>query len=420
MPSRDPKTALRLAAVTLLGATVVLAQAVWLPMVLDVGNVEAIVERDWIAFYRTGQRLVQGQSELIYTWQADGGTGPDLDSGLFFLYPPFLAWLTIPLGYLGTVAGYLACVAAVFVGISTSFAGLLVLFRITAAQRLLSALALLGSVPWNAAVFLGHLGTLLFLPPVLALRAWAGGRPVLAGAFLGLLLAKPNLGLPVLALLVVARHWRLAAGAALAGTGMVVASLPLGGRLWADWWATMGTHSAMVADTIPVHKQATLLAAMRSLTGLPASHPLVVALWVSAAGLLAAWTARHWFRLGRDPEAFPRLLAVSLLAILVTNPYAYVYDLLLLAPAALLLWTRPGAWRHRTARRWGMGMTVAAYCLIYAQFLGFLPETLSLIGLPLAVWLVLELRELEGDIGPAALAGDTGGGGVPPIPPAPA
>jgi len=420
MSSTHPQRIRRLAVVAVLAATVVLAQVAWLPMVLDTGDVAALTVRDWIAFYRTGQRLVQGDPGLIYTWPADGGPGPDLESGFFFLYPPFFAWITVPLGYLGTVAGYAACVAAVFLGTSGAFAGLLVLFRTTAAQRLLSALALAGSAPWNTAVFLGHLGTLLFVPPVLALWAWARGRPLLAGAALGLLLAKPNLGLPLLAFLAVGGRWRAAGGAVLAGLGLVVASLPLGGRLWADWWASMGAHGAMVADTIPVYKQATLLAALRSFTGLPGSHPLVLALWVPAAGLLVAWTARHWFRLGRRADAFPRLLGVSFLAILVANPYAYVYDLLLLAPAALFLWTRPGGWRHRAARRWGMGMTVAAYYLIYAQFLGLLSETLSLIGVPLAAWLVLELRELEGDPGPAGLSGAPGDTGAPAIPPVPA
>lgn len=384
----------RLAATAVLVCTVILTQALWVGAVLDVGDLEALTQRDWIAFYRTGHRLVSGDLDQIYTFRTDGTTGPDLETGFFFLYPPFVAWVTFPLGFLGIVAGYAACVGAVVTMASSAFAGLLVLLRTTAVQRLLSALVLVGSMPWWGATYLGHLGGGLLLVPALSLWAWSRGRFVLAGACLGTLLAKPNLGLPLIVLLVFGQRWRMVGGALVAGVGLVIASLPLGVGMWGDWWQSIAADASVVSGAMPVFKQHTLLAVLRSATGLPASHPLILGLWVPAAGFFMLWVARLWSRLGRQADAFPRLLGLSLLAILVANPRVYFYDLLLLAPAALLLWTRPEAWRHQTARQWAMGMGVAAYYLLYIQFLGLLPQTFSMVGLPLAIWLVLELREL--------------------------
>lgn len=394
MTSASHKRWIPRVAVAALTATMVLAQMGWTPMIVGSGGSREFTERDWIAFYRAGHRVVDGQTDEIYLRQLEG-LAPGTEDGFYFLYPPFFLWVVLPLGFLGAVAAYAACAAAVLLGTSAAFASLLAVARTTSSQRLLAAVSLVGSAPWNAAVYLGHLGVLLFVPLVMALRSLSRGRLLGAGLFLGVLLAKPNLGLPMLAFLLVGRCWRIAAGAVLAGVGMFLSSLPFGLHLWEDWWQTMGAYGAVVADGVPVHKQATILAVLRSATGLPGSHPLVTVLWVASAGGLLLWTARHWYRLGRSPGAVPRLLAVSILAILVANPYVYTYDLLLLAPAALMLWTAPHAYRRPVARRWGMGMTVAAYYLVYAQLLGLLPKTVTLLGLPLAIWLVLELRELE-------------------------
>ncbi len=394
---------LLLAATAVLACTVILTQALWIGAVLDVDDRAALTQRDWIAFYRTGHRLVSGDLDSIYTFRADGTTGQDLESGFFFLYPPFVAWVTFPLGFLGIVAGYTACVASVLLLVSSGFAGLLVLLRTTAVQRLLATLALVGSMPWWGVTYLGHLGGGLLLAPVSSLWARARNRPVLAGACLGALLAKPNLGLPMVALLVVGRCWRMVGGALLTGAGLVLVSLPLGVGMWADWWQSIAADASVVSDTMPTFKQHTLLAVLRSVTGLPASHPLVLGLWVPAAGFIMLWVASLWSRIGRHAEAFPRLLGISLLAIVVANPRAYFYDLLLLAPAALLLWTRPEAWQRATTRRWAMGMGVVSYYLLYVQFLGVLPQTLSLVGLPLAIWLVLELRDMEPDGGSSSV-----------------
>ena len=389
-PSSNWRTRL---GVALLAGVAVLAQSVWTPLILGLADLTDFTQRDWIQFFRTGNRLREGLTEILYVKDFSGGTLPEFEDRFFFLYPPFMAWLTVPLGYLGPLGAYAACITTVLTTTLLATSGLLAALRTSALQRLMSFLALVGSAPWNAAVFLGHFSSILLVSPALALWAWTRRRPVLAGVSLGVLLTKPNWGLPMLVLLLAGRRWKMVAGFLACGLALVILSLPLGPQLWGDWWQTMSGYRELVAQTTP-RKQFTLLATIRGFTGELGSHPLVLGIWVPLAGIFMTWTAWIWARRSREPELFPRILAVSFLAILTSNPYAYVYDVLLAIPAALVLWTVPTAWAGPTLRRWAKGVSLVAYVLCYVQLLGALGGLGSAVGLALAVWLALELVDL--------------------------
>lgn len=379
-----------------LTVTLIVAEVLWLPLSVRSGQEESLQERDWVVFYWTGNRLADGRTREIYIRDLKDGDRPEFETRLYFLYPPFVVWLTRPLAGLRPSTAYALCVGAVVLATLGAFIGLLTLVPLTGIQRLIGFMALLASFPWNAAVMLGHLGALLILPPVLALAAWKRGRPFAAGCALGLLVAKPNWGIPILGLLILGRQWRSVAGFVTCVVGLALVSVPLGLDLWGDWLQTMDAYGTVVADAIPVAKQATLLAVVRFLFQRPGSDPVVFTVWVLLALLLMGWTARLWYTLapGRC-QYLPRLLGTSLLTTLVANPYAYSYDLLLLVPAALTLWTARGEYLHPVARRWALGVTAAAYWGIYAQLLEVGGEGRSFIGLFLAIWAVVELWELE-------------------------
>ena len=382
--------------VALLTVTLVVAQVIWLPMIAGEAEGLAFDERDWTAFHLTGERLVGGDSREIYIVDYSERDRPEFETGLFFLYPPFTIWATYPLGRVEASRAYELTLTAVALGIMAAFLGILSVTPASPGQRVAALAALTASMPWNAALFLGHLGTLLLLSPVAALLAWRRGRPVWAGVALGLLLAKPNLGLPMLAFLLLARQWRTAAGFGLCAVSLLLVSLPLGPGLWSDWWLTMAGYGALVSDTDSVHKQMTLLSVAMAVWDGPASDPRVLAVWLPAAAALMGWMARLWAILAhRRPDLLPRLLSTSLLALVVANPYAFHYDTLLLLPAAMLLWTNPDAYGRPWWRKGALVATALAYWGIYAQVLQATGSGHSFMALLLTVWLVVELRELE-------------------------
>lgn len=381
--------------VAFLLAVVAFFQVGWFYSVFQTPDPATTALRDWIQFHRTGLRIVSGQPLNIYPVDFSRTDAPEFFDGYYFLYPPFFAWLTLPLAFLSPIGAYLACVTTVVAGTLLAAAGYLTLLGVTARQSARGLLGLMASGPWNGAVILGHLSGLLIVSPALALWAWSSKRPVLTGLALAILLSKPNWGIPVFFLLVTGRLWKQAAGLLLGEILLFFTSLPLGVGLWNAWWETMFGYRAFVTDRTPPWKQATLLATLESLLGRTGSDPIVVGLWISGSLLLFGGTALVWFRLGREWRRFPRLLGVGLLAILVTNPYAYFYDAILATPLALTLWMRPGEYENPTIRRWALGAFGGTYAWMILQYFILMDSVPSLAGLGLGFWLALELLDLR-------------------------
>jgi hypothetical protein len=347
--------------------------------------------RDWIQFHRTAERIVSGRAGDIYPVDFTGDGRPEFTDGFYFMYPPFAAWVTLPLAPLSRWGAYMACVLAVAVGTLLGTLGILQALRATALQRFFAVLGTVASAPWNAAVLLGHLSAWLLLSPSLALLAWARARPGLAGAALALLLAKPNWGLPVLFFLVCGRRWRMVGGFLVGAVALVLLSLPLGPGLWGDWIQTMLGYRALITDGTPPWKQATLFASLQSLTGRPGSDSWVVGAWVAISAPLMGATALAWFRRGNVERDFPKLLGLTLLATLVANPYAYFYDAILIVPNTLILWTQPQLYCRPRLRRLAMTVSGLTWLWMHLQFFVIREGAPSLVGVGLGVWLVLEL-----------------------------
>jgi hypothetical protein len=319
---------------------------------------------------------------------------PEFSDGFFFLYPPPVIWITLPLSLLSRMTAYVACAGVVGGGVLVASWGMLRWLGVRGRQSRLFLLGAMASAPWNGAVILGHLSGLLILSPTLAVLAWVRRRPLLTGCALSLLLTKPNWGLPLLALLVVGRRWREVSGFLLGGALLVLVSLPLGPGLWLDWIQTMEGYRALALDATPPWKQGTLFAALQSLLHRPGSDMVVSIPWMLLALCGLGWTSLAWAYRRGEPNRLPRLLGVSLLALLVFNPYAYFYDILLVIPAALILWTQPETYgRHRLL--WGARVAcLVTYLWLFFQYILLMESAPSLAGIGLAIWLFFELADL--------------------------
>jgi hypothetical protein len=169
-------------------------------------------------------------------------------------------------------------------------------------------------------------------------------RPLLAGLCAALLTIKPQLGLLLPLAYMAGGHWR-AFGYAAAGSlllaGASVAAFGL--HPWAAFFeSVLGVSAHVGAGVMPLHKMPTVFAAF-AMAGAPASVALVFHLLGAAA---AAWAT---FAVWRRSDSRALRAAVVCAGAFLVAPYAYYYELVIIAaPLALLAMeaSRSGWRRH--------------------------------------------------------------------------
>jgi hypothetical protein len=326
---------------------------------------------DYAAFHAAGAlAFTPDVSRLapIIAWQ--DGMGIPITP---FVYPPGVALAYVPFALLPyQVAGALHLALML---------GLLVAAALLGA-RLLGLpwrWALLGTLAWApaaAGVISGQNTALALLLTVVGATALARGGDRLAGVAVGLLCYKPQLGAPLVGLLVLRGRWTavLFAGV-MVGVQYLAGVVATGGNLaWPrDWLATVQAYTT--ADFHANGWQAISLPALgRHLelaTGIPG---LAIAGFVIAGAIV----------LGCIP-AMRRLPPVESVALacacgLLVSPHAWVYDATLLLPALGVLAARAShcGWQWRD--RWLMA---AAFGIALSWPLG------GLIGVTLVPLLVV-------------------------------
>jgi len=151
-------------------------------------------------------------------------------------------------------------------------------------------------------------------------------RPYVAGGLIGLLAMKPHLAVLLPLLLLVSGRWRSVIGAALSSVGLsAIATAAFGAGIWRAFLASSGTTwRGLSGGYLPLDKVPSTFAALLRL-GAPADIALAVhALLALAAAVLAvdAW---------RRPGSLELKAGVAVIATLIVLPYAFDYDLALLA-----------------------------------------------------------------------------------------
>ncbi len=238
-------------------------------------------------------------------------------------YPPSFMLVVLPLSLMPFVVALVAWLAI-------PLAAYAIVLRRAAAGGLALALGLLfpavthslgsGQNGLISAALLG--GGLLLLAP----------RPLLGGALLGLLSYKPHLAALIPVALIAGGHWRALAGAALAALGLAAASiLAFGLEPWFAFAADLtGGAQGTPASARTWARMPTLFITAR-MAGAGAAAAFAVQALASAAALGAvvwAWRARL---------DLPLRGAILACAIPVFTPYAFEYDLAMLALAFVWL-----------------------------------------------------------------------------------
>jgi hypothetical protein len=159
-----------------------------------------------------------------------------------------------------------------------------------------------------------------------------GPRPWLAGLCFGLAVYKPQLGLLVPIALAAGGHWRSVLAATVTVAILAAACTMLfGAQVWADFFAGAGTARQVILDDngVGYDKLVSVFAWLRLWRS-----PLRAA--YAGQAIAAILVAAMTFRLWRSNDLRLQGAGLCLGALLVT-PFALDYDLMLLAPAILLL-----------------------------------------------------------------------------------
>jgi glycosyl transferase family 87 len=253
---------------------------------------------------------------------------------LTYVYGPQVALAFVPLAFLSFTAA-----ARIWVTFSVIlyFACVLAIWRTCPklrSHRSLVILSALGFPPLYHCLVRGQLSALLLACLTAAFLALRAERSWLAGIALGFLVLKPTFLVAIPIILLLARAWRIFGGLFLSAiTQLAVTS-------WYFGPAGMHSYSNFLLQPSRWQNQAELglapilMHSLRSFwTLLIPSASIAFALYVLTSIAVVAITSVIW----RSPSPLAlRFSALTLAAVLV-NPHLFVYDLLVLGPAFLLV-----------------------------------------------------------------------------------
>ncbi|MCB2011265.1 MAG: DUF2029 domain-containing protein [Geminicoccaceae bacterium] len=322
---------------------------------------------------------------------ADWQNGLPFTSGKIhpFAYPPTLLLFLRPLAALdyGTARILWLAVSFAVLGLAVGAHRRPVLWLVlAAAPASLMNIAFAQNGFWMAALVAGGLLRLE--------RA-----PVLAGILIGLATIKPQLGLMIPLVLVLARAWIPLAIATATAAFMALASLFwLGDGVWLAWFSVLDLMAAEtsrhVASLAPWLASVPAAMLASGLAGPP--------VWIAQLALIAG-VGSLLLAIARTGNR-RALVAAGLLATLAATPFSYVYDSVLALPAIILTFSSLAG---PTSTRLGR---VTLTALWFAPFLSieFMPSGLPALPVTAVAVAILLYLETRGASDPLLPVGDTG------------
>jgi hypothetical protein len=334
-------------------------------------------------FHDTARLLLSNRIHEIY---------PGITTNLPFFYPPYFIPLIAPLGLLSRTLAYVCITLSMIGAMSATLRALRVCLPAKTSSFAAGVMVVLSSASWNVMIIVGHLSALYLLILVTGLLLWSGGRRLLAGAVLCLLMLKPNLGLIFPALFVARRQWSLVAGWACGFALLLVSTVPIGLDVWVDYFRSYRSLATAVSAEIPMWKQQTIYGFWRTALVIPQS-PRLMALWAFSTLPLLAMTVAVWAKVTPDARHLPRLFGIAVLATVCCNAYLFVYDALLLALPGMIWHVRRADYRSAACHR---AAGVALLAIYLCQHVGtwFVQGACPLAGPAAGVWLVAEAWDL--------------------------
>lgn len=322
--------------------------------------------RDFVQFYVAGSLAREGRWVEIYDIsalkEAVAQTVPPARGIVPApVYPPHVAVFFSPWGALPYLVARWLWFAASAIAYLAGTGLLIRRIELSREHKLLAWLTAILNPALAMALTTGQLSAVAMLAWALAFSAHIRGRTLLCGVCLGLLAYKPPLLIGVLLVLMVTGAWTMLAGVMISGVAQTCAAVIVSGA--APWLEYVRSLSAFpryyyLTDTLP-HQKQSLLGFFQLLLG--SGAPALGLSIVAGIGVLVLWrrhrtqTGGRWF--------MPMLAASSVLL----SPHFYVYDLLVLTPALLMVAGALASANGTVAER---VLGWSSYVLLYAPYSG--------------------------------------------------
>ena len=307
------------------------------PGIIDrAGNIKF---QDFLQFPISARLIASGHADQLYDDQVlargiRATTGRDTNVYLQYFYGPQVALPFIPLASLLFLTQ-----AEIWVALSLLmyFVSIYLIWKRCAAlrpYRALVAICALAYPPLFHFFMRGQLSVVVLVCFTAAYLAFFSERDFLAGVTLGLLAFKPQFLVAIPLILLLAQAWKALAGVVIsAATQLALTSLYFGRDVMQAYFARL-LHSASHPGSTELIFSPIQMHSLHSFWELLIpSRPGVWALYVLTSFAVTGIAASIWK--SSAPLAL-RFSALMFAAVLV-NPHLYIYDLLALAPAFLLL-----------------------------------------------------------------------------------
>jgi arabinofuranan 3-O-arabinosyltransferase len=290
------------------------------------------IPTDFVNVWAAGKLVLDGHPALAYDWDIQRQIelallGQDFPGYFAWHYPPpflFVASLLAMLPYSVAFIGWMVASFIPYLAVMRGIVGRPFGWMFAAAFPMVFNNTLVGQNGFLTAALIG--GTLVLLPV----------RPILAGICLGLLTYKPQYGLLFPLVLIAAGHWRafISAGA----TAVVLACMS---------WLAFGTESwHAFFRWMPTFSQAFLTEGKATWWKLQSMFSLVRYFGGSEAvgwafqWVLTASVATVLVLMWRSRVPYTLKAAALAVGTLLTTPYLFMYDMMVLAiPVAFLVRT---------------------------------------------------------------------------------
>jgi hypothetical protein len=301
------------------------------------------VGSDFNAFFSAGRIIFRGDGENLYDLQRQQVEqirtlqNETFDGFQPFAYPAFVAVPYALLARLEFLWAYL--IHSVFM-ISAACAAVLLLRTVSPAVRdrpVLVTLAVLASQPLLAINFGGQtvaFSLLCFAGGYASLRQ---GQDVRAGLWLGLLLYKPQLALPMLLLLLWRRQWRVVGTAGAVGLALSALGVAVAGLTWPREFMDLAGGDFYAIEAHENGPNMISLLGMAEQVFGPKSEVAYLIAGAIGAGvvalLLLAWRSAR-----PEGSQFPLQFGLAMAVTLMVNPHAMFYEAsLLIVPIIFLI-----------------------------------------------------------------------------------
>ena len=326
---------------------------------------------DYPAFYAAGRIIAEGDGRSLYSSerQASAQVGLFPSHENFFIpfpYPAFVAVAYSPLAMLSYRFSYFIHTMIMVGALLLALQALRPVSTVIAEQFFLVFSLLILYYPLLRSIIGGQNTAITFLLVALLWRTASDRQDFRAGVCLGLLLFKPQYGLPIIGLFLLSRRWKVVAACVVIGLVQWVIGAWHCGWGWITEWLEYANWVSRVAADIDKANAISWIGFLEAILGNESGFG--AALGYILAGITVGVTCRSWWKTTRHQD-FSFQMGVAMACILLIPPHACYYDAGLLAFTWITLISRD--WKYKTEIM--AGVWIWGFSQVLAEWIGFSP-----------------------------------------------